>query len=137
MQIQGAQLMEPTQIQNPMEPGSKSDKGVAPTPQFREIIPDSSRLSEDLREVQKTVQNYGNSLYGVPQAIEKISLIQIEIKDILKEVREMVFKLGQPISIKKKKNLSTDESTYSSVDEFKKDPKNETFLKVLRGGSSK
>ena len=91
----------------------------------------------DLREVQKTVQNYGNSLYGVPQAIEKISLVQNEIKDILKEVKEMVSKLGQPISIKKKKELSMKESTYPTVEEFKKDPKNEAFLKMLQGGSSK
>ena len=119
-----------------MEPGSRS-KGVAPTPQFREIVPDSSRLSEDLREVQKTVQNYGNSLYGVPQAIEKISLIQIEIKDILKEVKEMVSKLGQPISIKKKRNPFADEPTHKSMEEFKKDPKNEAFIKLLQGDSSK
>ena len=120
-----------------MEPKSPRSKGVAPTPQFREITPDSSKLSEDLREIHKTVQNYGKSLYGVPQAIEKISLVQNEIKDILKEVREMVIQIGKPIPIKKKRNPFIDDSTHQTVDEFKKDPKNEAFLKLLQGGSSK
>ena len=62
---------------------------------FLEIVPDSSKLSLDLREIQKTVQNYGNMLYFVPQRVEEILKNQEEILGILKDIQTRIQKLEQ------------------------------------------
>lgn len=60
------------------------------TPKFKEIVMDSSKISEDLREIQKTVQNYCNHAYGVPREIERISQKQEEILTTLLEIQKKI-----------------------------------------------
>ena len=54
---------------------------------WREISPDSSKLSQDLREIQKTIQDFGSQVILLPGKIE-----------ILNEQNEQILRVLQDLS---------------------------------------
>ena len=76
------------------------------TPNFREIQADSSQISSDLREIQKTVQFYGNHQYHVPPQVAEILRHQEEILKTLKDIQSRVQKLEHRPSSSKGKGVS-------------------------------
>lgn len=81
-------------------------------PRFKEIEPDSSKISQDLREIQKTAQNYDNNLYGVPQEIKRISSKQDEMLIALKDIQCRVEKLEQQPSYSRRRSIYFGEVEY-------------------------
>ena len=70
--------------------GALVDYPMTETPNFREIQADSSQISSDLREIQKTVQFYGNHQYHVPPQVAEILRHQEEILKTLKDIQTRV-----------------------------------------------
>lgn len=100
-------------------------------PKFNEIKPDSSKISEDLREIQKTVQNYGNWLYGVPQQVQRISLQQEETLKIIGEILKKVERLEQgAASSSKRRPINFGKVTYPP--KTKEDPEKEKVDPILQ-----
>ena len=82
------------------------DYPMTETPNFREIQADSSQISSDLREIQKTVQFYGNHQYHVPSQVAEILRHQEEILKTLKDIQTRVQKLEHRPSSSKGKGIS-------------------------------
>ena len=73
--------------------GAPVDYQMTETPNFREIQADSSQISSDLREIQKTVQFYGNHQYHVPPQVAEILRHQEEILVALRDIQTRIQKL--------------------------------------------
>ncbi|KAL2237836.1 UNVERIFIED_CONTAM: hypothetical protein Sindi_0975300 [Sesamum indicum] len=55
---------------------------------WKELEPDTSKISQDLREIQKTVQDYGHRLIHIPMKIESLSQKVNEILKILPDLHK-------------------------------------------------
>lgn len=68
------------------------------SPRWREIEADTSKLSTDLREIQKTVQDYGHRLINIPMKIEQMNQKVDEILRILPDLKYIVADLKKEVS---------------------------------------
>lgn len=126
-------LNEPSTKGTP-KPRLMEQRNYEITPRFKEIVADTSKISEDLREIQKTVQNYGNHTYGVPQEVRRISIKQDEILTILLELQKKIqtLELNQTCSSRRKPiNFGKVNFTPKAKEEPKKS-KDERICQLLR-----
>ncbi|KAL2235895.1 UNVERIFIED_CONTAM: hypothetical protein Sindi_1321700 [Sesamum indicum] len=78
-----------------------------------ELEPDTSKISQDLREIQKTVQDYGHRLIHIPMKIESLSQKLDEILKILPDLHKGLTDLRIEITDLKKNQRESPETSRS------------------------
>ncbi|KAL0413345.1 UNVERIFIED_CONTAM: movement protein [Sesamum radiatum] len=85
--------------------------------EWRELEPDNSKISQDLREIQKTVQDYGHRLIHIPMKIENLSQKMDEILKILPDLQKGLTDLRTEVADLKKNQRDSPETSKSRQDE--------------------
>ncbi|KAL2251371.1 UNVERIFIED_CONTAM: hypothetical protein Sindi_2259400 [Sesamum indicum] len=65
---------------------------------WKEFEPDTSKISQDLRVIQKTVQDYGHRLNNIPMKIESLSQKVDEVLKILPNLHKDLTDLKSEIA---------------------------------------
>ena len=119
-------------------------------PEWNEILPDKSKFSEDLREVQKTVQNYGNRHIHLPAQVHQIQnqmetmvKYQKETLEILHDIQKRVKNLeDRPSSSGGKKRIDFGTVPYlhqkgNPTEVIRKMTDDEKLIALIKGKSIK
>ncbi|KAL0399297.1 UNVERIFIED_CONTAM: hypothetical protein Sradi_2273000 [Sesamum radiatum] len=80
---------------------------------WKELEPDNSKISQDLREIQKTVQDYGHRLVHIPMKIENLSQKIDEILKILPDLQKGLTDLKTEVAYLKKNQRDSSETSKS------------------------
>ena len=80
---------------------------------WKELEPDTSKISQDLREIQKTVQDYGHRLIHIPMKIESLSQKVDEVLKILPDLHKGLADLKAEITDLKKNQRESPETSRS------------------------
>ncbi|KAL0462399.1 UNVERIFIED_CONTAM: hypothetical protein Slati_0127500 [Sesamum latifolium] len=80
---------------------------------WKELEPDASKISQDLREIQKTVQDYGHRLIHIPMKIENLSQKMDEILKILPDLQKGLTDLKTEVADLKKNQRDSPETSKS------------------------
>ncbi|KAL0409606.1 UNVERIFIED_CONTAM: hypothetical protein Sradi_1895000 [Sesamum radiatum] len=77
------------------------------------IEPDTSKISQDLRKIQKTVQDYGHRLIHMPMKIENLSQKMDEILKILPDLQKGIIDMKTELVDLKKNQRDSHETSKS------------------------
>ncbi|KAL0431023.1 UNVERIFIED_CONTAM: hypothetical protein Sradi_0728300 [Sesamum radiatum] len=80
---------------------------------WKELEPDTSKISLDLREIQKTVQDYGHRLIHIPMKIEVLSQKMDEILKILPDLQKGLTDMKTEVADLKKNQRDSPETSKS------------------------
>ena len=80
---------------------------------WKELEPDTSKISQDLREIQKTVQDYGHRLIHIPMKIESLSQKVDEVLKILPDLHKGLTDLKAEITDLKRNQRESPETSRS------------------------
>ena len=80
---------------------------------WKELEPDTSKISQDLREIQKTVQDYGHRLIHIPMKIESLSQKVDEVLKILPDLHKGLTNLRTEITDLKRNQRESPETSRS------------------------
>ena len=84
---------------------------------WKELEPDTSKISQDLREIQKTVQDYGHRLIHIPMKIESLSQKVDEVLKILPDLHKGLTDLRAEITDLKRNQMENPETSRSGQSE--------------------
>ncbi|KAL2235934.1 UNVERIFIED_CONTAM: hypothetical protein Sindi_1325600 [Sesamum indicum] len=80
---------------------------------WKELELDTSKISQDMREIQKTIQDYGHRLIHIPMKMETLSQTVDEILKILLNLHKDFIDLKEEITDLKRNNKKGPETSKS------------------------
>ena len=83
---------------------------------WKELEPDTPKISQDMREIQKTAQDYGNRLIHIPMKIETLSETVDKIFKILPDLHKDLRDLKTEVT-----NLKTNQKENPETSRSKKE----------------
>ncbi|KAL0395297.1 UNVERIFIED_CONTAM: hypothetical protein Slati_4495900 [Sesamum latifolium] len=99
---------------------------------WKELEPDTSKISQDLRENKKTVQDYGHRLIYIPMKIENLSQKMDEILKILPDLQKGLTDLKtEVVDLKKNQGIAL---RHPSLDKSESGMPLEQYLFYTRRG---
>ncbi|KAL0287176.1 UNVERIFIED_CONTAM: hypothetical protein Sangu_2704600 [Sesamum angustifolium] len=84
-------------------------RGIA----WKEIEADTSKISQDLREIQKTVQDYGHRLSNIPMKVDSLCHKMDEILKILPDLHKNLADLKTEVADLKSSKRENPETSIS------------------------
>ncbi|KAL0327610.1 UNVERIFIED_CONTAM: hypothetical protein Sangu_1839000 [Sesamum angustifolium] len=84
-------------------------RGIA----WKEIEADTSKISQDLREIQKTVQDYGHRLSNIPMKVDSLCHKMDEILKILPDLHKNLTDLKTEVADLKRSKRENPETSIS------------------------
>ncbi|KAL0451705.1 UNVERIFIED_CONTAM: hypothetical protein Slati_1148600 [Sesamum latifolium] len=86
---------------------------------WKELEPDTLKISQDLREIQKTVQDYGHRLIHIPMKIENLSQKMDEILKILPDLQKGLTDLKTEVADLKKNQRDSPQTSKSKKERIR------------------